>query len=92
MLPNLCICRYLYLYLNPLPIPRHLVGKSYKQEKRESHQSPVAFLAWMPEDWVCWPQFGAHLHRCGDLALHLRHVRLLLLIANLQVIDGLHLK
>ena len=70
----------------------HLVANSYEQERRESHQAPQASPLWMSEDWVCRPQYGAHLHSCGDLALHLRDVRLLQLIANLQVTDGLHLK
>lgn len=86
VLPNLCPCA-------PSTHTQavHLVGTSYEQERGESHQAPVGSLAWMPEDWVCRPQFGAHLHSCGDLVLHLRDVRLLQLIANLQVTDGLHL-
>ena len=70
----------------------HLVGNSYEQEGRESHQAPRASLLWMLEGWGYRPQYGAHLHSCRDLVLHLRDVRLLQLIANLQVTDGLHLK
>lgn len=60
--------------------------------KGGSHTALHKPLHLNPEGWVCRPHAGAHLHSCGDLALHLRHVWLLLLIANLQVTDELHLK
>lgn len=88
VLPNLCICIHPLIRTQAV----RFIRNSYKQEKTESHAAPVASLAWMPEDWVCRPRFRAHLHSCGDLALHLMDVRLLQLIADLQVIEGLHLK